>query len=246
MPHRLMTLEEVSRYVHLPMGEVEQLAARGEMPCVRRGPRVLFQRNDIDAWASTRILESSPRRLREYHRSAVRTLTKDGERPGALVSAMLSAGRVVEAMDARTKSSILRRLSEEAVQTGHVCDAVRFQESLVERERMGSTALPGGVAVPHPLHHEPYLLDESFLVLARLPRPVPFGAPDGQETDIFFLLCGQEEHLHLHALARVCMLCHHTDLLERVRAAASAGEIRRAVEEAENEVLLEHGPRDRR
>ena len=59
-----------------------------------------------------------------------------------------------------------------------------------------------------------------FIVLARTAQPLPFGSPDGTVTDIFFLMCCQDDRIHLHVLARVCMMCRHTHLLRDLRAQA--------------------------
>jgi mannitol/fructose-specific phosphotransferase system IIA component (Ntr-type) len=98
--------------------------------------------------------------------------------------------------------------------------------------------MPGGLALLHPRHHDPYLASQSFLVLGRSGRPLPFGAPDGKPTDIFLLLCCLDDRLHLRVLARLCALHHTTDFLARLRAAAGAEEMRAACIEAERQVLL--------
>ena len=60
---------------------------------------------------------------------------------------------------------------------------------LEEREALASTALPGGIALPHPHHQDPYLITEPFMLLARTRKPIWFGAPDDAPTDLFCLIC---------------------------------------------------------
>ena len=124
-----------------------------------------------------------------------------------------------------------------AGRTGLVVYPADLLKSLEERERLGSTALAGGVALLHPLHHEPYMFEDSFVLLARAVQPVPFGSPDGELTDLFFLICCQDERIHLHLLARLCTMCHRTDLLESLRQSPDATSMREALVASEEEAI---------
>jgi excisionase family DNA binding protein len=70
MPHRAFSLEEVANYLHLNVPDVEELVKYHEIPFVMRGGRAVFQRGEIDAWASQRILGLPENRLAIYHQRA--------------------------------------------------------------------------------------------------------------------------------------------------------------------------------
>ena len=70
-------------------------------------------------------------------------------------------------------------------------------------------------------------------------NPVPFGAPDGQQTDLFFLLGCHEDRLHLHTLARLCMICQKTDVLHTLREAQTAEDAWQALVDAEKQAVPE-------
>jgi nitrogen PTS system EIIA component len=225
MPHRVMTAREVAELLRMTPEQVERRAREGELPCEPSGGRLVFRRHAIETWASEHILKSEAGRLRELHPAGM------GEEVG--VSGLLAAGAILPRLDARTKPSVLRALLASAEATGRVNDSTALRESVEARERLCSTALPGGVAVPHPLHHEPYQFEGSFVILARTAQPVPFGAPDGLTTDLFWLLCCDDERAHLRWLARVCMLCHHTSLLVELRELDETADMQAAVVRAE-------------
>jgi PTS system nitrogen regulatory IIA component len=140
-------------------------------------------------------------------------------------------------MTAKTKASVLRDLADVADRTGLVCDRAELVASLLAREKLCPTAVPGGVAFPHPRQQQAYLLQASFLVFGRTIQPIHFGAPDAQPTDLFFLLCCQEEKLHLHTLARLCLMAQKTDLLARLRAARDATALHECLLTAEQTVM---------
>jgi PTS system nitrogen regulatory IIA component len=140
-------------------------------------------------------------------------------------------------MTAKTKASMIRELVSLAEKTWQVSDPKALLTSLEEREEICSTALPGGLALPHPRFHEPYQFESSFIVVGRPIQEIHFGAPDGRPTDLFFLLCCQDDRLHLLTLARVCLMARKTDVLAQLRAAPDAQTMRDHILAAEQEVL---------
>ena len=185
-----------------------------EIPFETRGSKVVFNQSEIDLWASRRILKFSERPLGAYHRKSTDAVRGITEEP--LLASMLTGGGIAPAMTARTKhwsSANWWRPREDR----HVCDPKELLESVTEREQSWSTALPGGFALPHPRHHDPYLFDESFLIVGRTIQEIHFGAPDGQPTYVFFLICCPDERLHLHALARVCLVAQKPSVMEQLR-----------------------------
>jgi mannitol/fructose-specific phosphotransferase system IIA component (Ntr-type) len=137
---------------------------------------------------------------------------------------------------------VLRDLVMLAARTGWVCDPVELITSLEAREALCSTAVPGGVAFLHPRTQQPDRFTASFLALGRTVQPIHFSAPDGQPTDLFFLLACQEDRLHLHILARLCLMAQKTDLLAQLRTAPDAPTMHAALLAAEQAVLARAAP----
>lgn len=236
MPHRVISLREVANYLHVTESDVEELMRAGEIPHEIVGGRATFRRRSIDAWASQRVLGLGERRLREFHRKTSARHHVLSNRH-ALMPELVSAEGIDPAFAARTRTSVIREMAAMAGRTGLVVYPADLLKSLEERERLGSTALAGGVALLHPLHHEPYMFEDSFLLLARAVHAVPFGSPDGELTDLFFLICCQDERIHLHLLARLCTMCHRTDLLENLRQSPDAASMRGALVASEEETI---------
>ncbi len=229
MPFTMFNLAEAAEYLSLRADALEELARRGEIPSERQGGRVVFRHWEIDEWASKRMLEMGDEGVADYHR---RTLE---ETP--LMSSLAGADRMWPGLTCRTKASVIREMCDRADGTGLVCDKEDLRKSLEAREEMCPTALEGGLALLHPRHHEPYMFVESFVALGRTVGEVPFGAPDGTTTDLFFLVCCQNDRLHLHVLARLCLMCHKTNLLPGLRETDNPREMMSLLEESEQEIL---------
>jgi PTS system nitrogen regulatory IIA component len=236
MPHRTLNLEEAAQFLHLEVADLQKLVLRDEIPHEKRGSAPVFRVQEVEAWASERLLGLKDAQLKDLHKTASGK-AHNLVQTHAIVPELIQPSFIRPALQAKTKASVLRGMVELADSTGLCLMPNDILVSLEAREEMCSTALAGGLALLHPRHHEPYTLEDSFVVLGRTPQPVPFGAPDGERTDLFFLVCCQEDRIHLHVLARLCMLCSQTDLLSGVRTAESADEMYDELVKAEEEVI---------
>ncbi len=236
MPHRTFSIDEVCAYLHLAQKDVQTLVRRDGIPFAKRGDRLIFIQRDIDAWASQRILGFERASLQDYHRD---TTAKSHDLSGthAIITELFNNAFIETEIHARTKPSMLRRMVELAGRTGMVADPADLLKSLDEREQLYSTALTDGIALLHPRHHEPYMFEDSFIALGKAAHPLPFGAPDGKMTDIFFLICCQDDRIHLHVLARICMMSKHTRMIDRLRSAASPMAVVEAIRCSEDEII---------
>ena len=236
MSYRLLSVEEVADYLHLGRADVERLVKRREIPWETRGGRVVFRRGEIDDWASQRILGLHDQRLAEYHQQSTRGIRKLLPLE-AILPGLIQPEFIDPAMTAKTKASVLRELVALAAKTGRLFDPRDLLASLEAREALCSTGLPGGWALSHPRHPQPYLIETSFLVLGRPIQEIPFGATDGQPTDLFFLICCPDERMHLHTLARLCLMAQKTELLAQLRQAPDAASMHQCLLAAETAVL---------
>jgi len=221
MPHRTFGVEEVARYLHLNREDVERLVKNQDIPFERHGGRLVFRKLDIDGWASRRILGLDGRGLVEYHRRSSME-TREIVPQAALLPELIQPRFIEPHLPAKTKASVLREMVALAERTGRLWDKPGLLAGLEAREELCSTGLPGGLALLHTRTPEPYLFESVFLVLGRTVQQIPFGAPDGRPTDLFFLVACPDDRPHLHTLARLCLLALKTEMLAGLRAAADA------------------------
>lgn len=249
MPHRVFNVEELTAYLHLAPGDVEQLMRHSDLPHTQRGGRPVFRRSEIDAWASHRILSLPGERLDAYHEKSARG-TREIFPDGALLPELLRPEYIDLALPSRTRASVIRDMVARAERTGRLLDPRELIQSIDEREALCSTALPGGFALLHARHHAEYRFEGSFIALGRSVQAVPFGAPDGRPTRLFFLICCQDDRIHLHTLARLCLLAMNTDAIAQLLDAPDAPAAYNLLVEAERSVLPkpdnQPAPRSRR
>lgn len=136
---------------------------------------------------------------------------------------ILSSDAVLPAVKANGKKQALQEISAHAARlTG--LDAHDIFETLLQRERLGSTGIGEGIAIPH---GKLTSIEKLFGLVARLEKPIDFEAIDGMPVDFMFLLLAPEAAGadHLKALARIARVLRQPGVLERLRAANDADAI---------------------
>jgi len=128
---------------------------------------------------------------------------------------LVAPNAVIPALKVNTKKQALQELAARAAElTGQSERGVL--EILLQREKLGSTGVGNGIAIPHGKLPK---LGRLFGLFARLERPVDFDALDGQPVDLIFLLLAPEGAGadHLKALARVARLLRDGEIARKLR-----------------------------
>lgn len=237
MAFRQLTVQQAATRLHLTVADVEQLVKYREIPFSLRGEDPVFIRRELDSWASQRLLGMNAGHVADVHRASTATRQRLADHDDRLVPRLVCAEWIEPALQSKTKPSVLRSMVALAATTNLLYDDVALLRGLEEREALCSTAIDQGVAFLHSRYHDPNLCGDSFVVLGRTVRPIFAGAADGATTDVFFLLCCQDDVLHLHALARFCAMAHSTPMLSELRQAASREEMLAALVRSEEAVL---------
>lgn len=117
---------------------------------------------------------------------------------------LVSPEHIVASLKSGSKKQLLQELAELAAEVTGVSER-RIFDILLERERLGSTGVGNGIAIPHGTLPE---IDQIFSLYARLENPIDFDAVDGEQVDIIFLLlapdgAGAEHHRALSRIAKV-------------------------------------------
>jgi len=133
---------------------------------------------------------------------------------------LVAPNAIIPALKANNKKQAIQELAARAAElTGQNERAVL--EILMQREKLGSTAVGNGVAIPHGKLAK---LGRLFGLFARLDRPIDFEALDGQPVDLVFLLLAPEGAGadHLKALARVARLLRDSEVARKLRESRDA------------------------
>jgi PTS system nitrogen regulatory IIA component len=144
----------------------------------------------------------------------------DAEQAKLEIADFVTPRGVIAQLRAPTKRQVLQELAKRAGTMIGISDR-RIYDALAERERLGTTGIGNGVAIPHCRLTELTRLHGLF---ARLERPIPFDAIDDEPVDLLFVLLAPADAgpEHLKALARISRLLRDRAICEKLRGANSA------------------------
>src|SRR4051794_23707610 len=131
------------------------------------------------------------------------------------ITDLVAPEAILPALKVNSKKQALQELAAKAAQLTGQNERAVF-EVLLQREKLGSTGVGNGIAIPHGKLPK---LNKLFGLFARLDRPIDFEALDGQAVDLVFLLLAPETAGadHLKALARVARLLRDPDVARKLR-----------------------------
>jgi nitrogen PTS system EIIA component len=135
------------------------------------------------------------------------------------INEMLTENSILVDFKASTKKHILDELSKLAEKEINVSYKV-ILDNLTKREKLGSTAVGNGIAIPHATE---VTLDKPKGFLAILSKGLDFNANDDQPVDIIFLLLAPSNNgsEHLQALASISRLLRKNDFVSKLRGCKS-------------------------
>lgn len=130
---------------------------------------------------------------------------------------------VLPALKVNSKKQLLQELSAKAAQVTDLSEREIF-DVILQRERLGSTGVGNGIAIPHGKLNS---INNIVGVFARLDAPVDFEALDDQPVDLVFLLLAPEGSGadHLKALSRIARVLRDGDMVMKLRQTESASAI---------------------
>ena len=136
------------------------------------------------------------------------------------ISDLLQPVAVVASLKVHGKKQLLQELAARAAPIVRQPERKIF-ETLMERERLGTTGVGQGIAIPHGRLGDLAAITGFFV---QLESPIDYDAVDGQPVDLVFMLLAPEGAGadHLKALARVSRLLRNQQATEKLRAAKSA------------------------
>lgn len=139
------------------------------------------------------------------------------------LAGLLHQNAIIPAMRANSKKQLLQELAAKASKITGISEREIF-DVILQRERLGSTGVGNGIAIPHgKLNNLPSIIG----IFARLDTPVDFEALDDQPVDLVFLLLAPEGAGadHLKALSRIARVLRDQDMVAKIRSSDSASAI---------------------
>jgi PTS system nitrogen regulatory IIA component len=148
---------------------------------------------------------------------------RQGNTPDMPLNQLITPEGVLPSLKATSKKQALQDLSARAAKLSGLPERELF-DTLLQRERLGSTGVGNGIAIPH---GKLTRASEIFGVFARLERPIDFESLDGEPVDLMFLLIAPETSGadHLKALSQIARVLRDPTVTAKLRSLRDANAI---------------------
>jgi PTS system nitrogen regulatory IIA component len=155
-----------------------------------------------------------------------------------LIAPLLPEANVLADLDVSSKKRVFEQVGLLFENSIHIARSIVF-DSLFAREKLGSTGLGQGVAIPHGRIKG---LKDAAGALVRLKEPIPFEAPDGQNVSLVFVLLVPDRatDVHLQILSELAQMFSDRVLRERLLAAGSPAELHQLVASWQPNAAAQH------
>jgi PTS system nitrogen regulatory IIA component len=222
----IMTLSEVAVYLRLAEKTVLRMVHKGQIPCAKVASQWRFLRSMMDDWLIAKMRVVPQNDLARLIESSPEVVP---------LSRLLKAEYVILDIRPGTKEDVLHQLVQPLLRSQFIDREGPFVDKLLERERIVSTAVGKGVAIPHLRNPQENPGGGPLLVVGICREGTDFEALDGEKTHLFFLLCTDSEVVHLRVLAKVNRIAGRKDAMARLICAESPAEVLQVLIRADQE-----------
>lgn len=198
-----LKIKDVAELLNVSETTIRRWLSENKIPAYRLNHQYRFSRTEIETWVMSQklgknIAPTTPTK------KATPTNAQHGVKQFSLYRA-INKGGVLYDIPGDTKEEIIRGSMRKVSKTLNL-DAEGLSELLLEREKLQSTGLGHGIALPHT---RDYLLPthQDAVTIVFPHKPIPYDALDGKPVHSLFFLFACEDKRHLHLLAKIAHLC---------------------------------------
>ena len=214
-----LTIDEISQCLNLPVRKVERWISQGRIPMKQDGRMCIFSESALEKWASTHHL---PFRLPNEN-SGNKKAPAATSNTEVLLPAMQRGG-VFHEIEGTDADSALEAAAMNLPGFPEASKRLLFQR-LQERERLMSTGIGKGVAIPHPRTPLDDMGDESILATFFLKSVVDFGSIDDKPVFVLFILLSPTTKKHLNLLSRLAFCVRDNAFVSFLKTTPDAAEL---------------------
>ncbi len=189
----MLTIDNAAKLLGMPKTTVMRWVRQGKLPTREVNNQPMIPQEELIRWARKRNIF--------LHRDMLPPARKRSSKPESL-SSVVERGGIFFNVKGRTPTEVLKR-SAQLVPLSPEIDKSFIADLLIQREKLASTGIGKGVAIPHPRYPLESLEVPALITTCFLAEPVDFKAIDGKPVFVLFVLLSSTTKLHLHYLSRL-------------------------------------------
>ncbi len=228
MPY--LDLKEVAEHLGVSQKTVYRLLNRGELPAVKVGRQWRFYRKEVEAW----LKEERPEVYVAEHLHDP-TIDDNSE---ILLSDVLRAGGIFFKITGNSAEEVLKN-AVNIIYLGSEVGRQELAKAIITRERLCTTAIGQGTALPHPRRPYRFNFEYSSISLCFLENKIDFGAMDKRPVNKLFFVFGKTEKEHLQLLKILVNMLQQPEFIDVLENPANRLEVFEVIQRLEKRFQLE-------
>ena len=221
-----LSVKDAARLLSVSEKTIYRWIKQDIVPAYKVHEQYRFNRAELLEWATSRRMGVSAEAFAEPEAESL---------PLPTLSEALEAGGVFYRIEGRTPHEVLNEVVDHLRLPDEV-DRNYLRQVLIGREKLASTGVGEGIAIPHPRNSVLLHVTRPTVTLCFLEHPVDFKALDGQPVNILFTLISPTVRSHLHLLSRLGFILKHPPLRQALEQQASRETIAATLRQAEERI----------
>ncbi len=221
-----LTISDVAKHLNVSQRTIYRWINQGLIPAYKVNEQYRFSHSELLEWISKRKVTVS----REFF-----DMEEVPGRHCSVASAIRNGGIHYRIGGASKRDVIANSVSVMNLPEG--LDRSYLVEILLAREDMASTGVGGGIAIPHVRNPVVLSVEDPYIGLCFLEKPVEFGALDGKKVFCLFNMVSPSPRVHLKLISRLAFILRQGEVSGALERIPVRDEIMNAIEAAERSVL---------
>jgi len=188
-----LSVKDAARLLNVSEKTIYRWIKQEIVPAYRVHEQYRFNRAELLEWATSRRMGVATELLHEPESDAT---------PPPLLSDALEAGGIFYRVEGENRDRVLAEVAQH-LRLPEEVDRMHLQQVLIARERIASTGIGAGIAIPHPRNPALLHITKPTVTLCFLETPVDFQALDGQPVRLLFTVITPTLRTHLHLLSKL-------------------------------------------
>ncbi|MEJ2200210.1 MAG: PTS sugar transporter subunit IIA [Desulfuromonadaceae bacterium] len=221
-----LSVKDAAKLLNLSEKTIYRWIKQEIIPAYRVHEQYRFNRTELLEWATSRRMGVSSELFHEPETDAT---------PLPTLSEALEAGGVFYRVEGANRDQALTQIAQQ-LRLPEEVDRVYLHQVLLARERIASTGIGDGIAIPHPRNPVLLHITKPTVTLCFLERPIEFHALDGKPVRILFTVITPTLRSHLHLLSKLGFVLRHPTFKQVLLAEGSREEIFSALRRCEQQL----------
>ncbi len=227
---QILTLNEVSKYLKLSTKTLQKMIKNKEIPCAKIANQWRFSKPMVDDWLRIKM-EVIPKN------DLSRLIEKEYDY--VPLSRLIDEDSMIMNLESYNKIGVLSELAQKAFDNKLISDKEYLINKLIEREKLISTAIGNGIALPHLRKPSNKIINEPKIVIGISSKGINYDSSDGKPTHIFFLILSDSEVVHLRILSKIASVLRNKEAIIKLKQFTTKEEFIRFFLEIEKENFRE-------